>query len=87
MIYDENPLHVEIVPTLIPIANEVRIDVESEPVIDQKNESIENKKNYCEIIKDVIIIGSCIFLSLCLLGGFILFLIWIYNPAIFETSV
>ena len=84
MIYDENPLHVEIVPTLIPIANEVRIDVESEPVIDPKNEG--NEKNYCEMVKDIIIIGGCVFLLLCLLGGFILFLVWIYNPIVFGTT-
>ena len=84
MIYEENPLHVEIVPTLVPIANEVRIDVESEPVIDPKNE--ENEKNYCEIAKDIIIIGGCVFLLFCLLGVFILFIIWIYNPSVFGTS-
>lgn len=84
MIYEGNPLHVEIVQTLVPIAREVRIDVKSEPVIDPKNESIE--KNYCEIVKDVTFIGFCILLLFSLLGGFILFLIWIYNPNIFGTS-
>ena len=87
MIYEENPLHVEIVPTLVPVANEVRIDVVGEPVIDPKlerNDALE--RNFYEKVKDYIIIGCCLFAMLILLGAFILFLIWIINQNIFGTD-
>jgi hypothetical protein len=87
MIYEENPLHVEIVPTLVPVANEVRIDVAGEPVIDPKlerNDAVE--RTFYEKVKDYIIIGSCLFAMLILLGAFILFLIWIINQNIFGTD-
>ena len=87
MIYEENPLHVEIVPTLVPVANEVRIDVAGEPVIDPKlerNDAVE--RPFYEKVKDYIIIGCCLFAMLILLGAFILFLIWIINQNIFGTD-
>ena len=101
MIYEENPMHVEIVPTLVPVANtvenenenendledEVRIDVEGEPVIDPKRESVDDvKKNYCEIIGDVMILGSCVLFLLSFLGGFILFIVWLDSPNLFGTE-
>ena len=58
MDYTDNPLHVEIVPTLVPIANEVleevRLEVNAEEVVEPKieqcqtTESCINKK--CENI-------------------------------------
>ena len=40
MIYTDNPLHVEIVQTLVPLANEVleeiRLEVRAEEVVDPK---------------------------------------------------
>jgi hypothetical protein len=96
MIYEENPMHIEIVPTLVPVANtvendnseeEVRIDVEGEPVIDPKRESVDDvKKTYCEIIGDVMILGSCVLFLLSFLGGFILFIVWLNSPNLFGTE-
>jgi len=102
MIYEDNPMHVEIVPTLVPVANEVedevenendnseeevRIDVEGEPVIDPKRESVDDvKKTYCEIFGDVMILGSCVLFLLSFLGGFILFIVWLNSPNLFGTE-
>ena len=77
MIYEENPLHVEIIP--IAIANKVRIHVESEPIIEEKN---EHERNYC---KDRIIMGIYLLLLLSIFGGFTLFLVWIYTPYVFGS--
>jgi hypothetical protein len=98
MIYGSNPLHVEVVQTLVPFAHEVRIDVTGEPVIDpkrdsfQSNESTETnerneiKKTYCENTIEYAYFAFLILLVIGLFGGFILFLVWITNPELFGTD-
>jgi hypothetical protein len=100
MIYEENPMHIEIVQTLVPVANEVedelendnseeevRIDVEGEVVIDPKRDSVDDgKKNYCEIVGDLLVLGFCILFTLSFIGGFILFLVWLNSPNLFGTE-
>jgi len=94
MDYTDNPLHVEIVPTLVPIANEVleevRLEVNAEEVVEPKieqcqtTESCINKK--CENILDYMYIGILILIFLGIIGGFILFLVWMNNPHLFGTN-
>jgi hypothetical protein len=93
MIDTDNPLHVEIVPTLVPVANEVldevRIEVRAEEVVDPKREDAEqqepslNKK--CEKILDYMYIGFLMLALLGFLGGFILLLVWMSSPNLFGT--
>jgi len=93
MIYTDNPLHVEIVPTLVPIANEVldevRIEVRAEEVVDPKREEAEQPepslKKKCEKILDYMYIGFLILALLGFLGGFILLLVWMSEPNLFGT--
>lgn len=100
MIYEENPMHIEIVQTLVPVANEVedelendnseeevRIDVEGEAVIDPKRDSIDDvKKTYCEIVGDSLVLGFCILFTLSFIGGVILFLVWLNSPNLFGAE-
>jgi len=101
MIYTDNPLHVEIVPTLVPVANEVldevRIEVRAEEVVDPKSEEeseqreeIEREepsfKKKCENMLEWAYIVFLIILLLCFLGGFILLLIWMNEPNLFGTQ-
>jgi hypothetical protein len=99
MIYEENPLHVEIVQTLVPVArkvqDEIRINVAGEPVIDpkrdsvQSNESIENneiRKTKCQNALDLAYFVFLILLLMGFLGAFILLLVWMDNPDIFGKN-
>jgi hypothetical protein len=94
MIYTDNPLHVEIVPTLVPIANEVleeiSIEVRAEEVVDPKREETEqieeSFKRKCENILEFAYIGFLILLLLALIGGFISLLVWMGNPNLFGTQ-
>lgn len=96
MIYEENPLHVEMVQTLVPVAREVqdeiRINVAGEPVIDPKrysdesseiNERNRNIKSKCENALDLAYIAFLILLLIGFLGAFILFLVWLGSPNLF----
>jgi len=101
MIYTENPLHVEIVPTLVPIANEVldevRIEVRAEEVVypkreeeDEETEEIEKEetsfKKKCKNVLELAYIAFLIIALLSFLGGFILLLIWLNEPNLFGTT-
>lgn len=104
MTYDVNPLHVEIVPTLVPVAHEIRIDVDGEPVIDPKRDSIqsdesnennENNENNernesikikCENALELTYYAFLIMLLMALIGGFVLFLVWIDSPDLFGKN-
>ena len=95
MIYTDNPLHVEIVPTLVPIANEVleeiRIEVRAEEVVDPKREEEseqqeESFKQKCEDILEFAYIGFLILVLLSFIGGFILLLVWMSVPNLFGTT-
>jgi hypothetical protein len=95
MIYTENPLHVEIVQTLVPVANEVldevRIEVRAEEVVDPKREENPEQtepslKKRCEKILDYMYIGFLILVLLGFLGGFILLLVWMTQPNLFGTQ-
>jgi hypothetical protein len=101
MIYTENPLHVEIVPTLVPIANEVldevRIEVRAEEVVDPKREEEDEEteeieqpdqglKKQCVNILYWAYFVLLIIALLSFLGGFILLLIWLNEPNLFGTT-
>ena len=45
MIYDVNPMHVDVIPILVPIANEIGIEVMGEPVIEPKIERFPEVDN------------------------------------------
>jgi hypothetical protein len=45
MIYDVNPIHVDVVQILVPVANEVGIEVMGEPVIEPKRERVPDDYN------------------------------------------
>lgn len=87
-----NPLHVEIVQTLVPVANEVfdeiRTEVRGEEVVDPKIEPPNNTRQSDFMIKltKICDIAYVMFLILFLLGffgGFIAFLVWMYKPELF----
>jgi len=94
MIYADNPLHVEIVQTLVPVANEVleeiRLEVRAEEVVDPKREEAEQPeprlKKKCEKILDYMYIGFLILVLLGFLGGLILLLVWMTQPNLFGTQ-
>jgi len=90
MIYADNPLHVEIVQTLVPVANEVRIEVRAEEVVDPKREEPEQREQSlikkCEKILDYIYIAFLILIILGLLAGLCLLLAWMSVPNLFGTE-
>jgi hypothetical protein len=90
MIYADNPLHVEIVQTLVPVANEVRIEVRAEEVVEPKREETEQGEQSlikkCEKILDYIYIAFLILIILGLLAGLCLLLAWMSVPNLFGTE-
>ena len=87
-----NPLHVEIVQTLVPVANEVfdeiRLEVRGEEVVDPKIELPNNTGQSEFIIKltkicDIVYIMFLILFLLGFLAGFIAFLVWMSKPELF----
>jgi len=87
-----NPLHVEIVQTLVPVANEVfheiRLEVRGEEVVDPKIEPpINNRQSeFMRKLTKVCDVAYIMFLLLFLLaflGGFIMLLVWMSSPNIF----
>jgi len=90
MIYADNPLHVEIVQTLVPVANEVRIEVRAEEVIDPKREEPEQGEQSfikkCEKILDYMYIVFLILVLLGFIAGLCLLLAWMSVPNLFGTE-
>ena len=96
MIYEENPLHVEMVQTLVPVAREVpdeiRINVAGEAVIDPKRDSVQSNeinetiKTKCENALDMVYLVFLILLLMGFFGAFILFLVWMDKPDIFGKT-
>jgi hypothetical protein len=96
MIYEENPLHVEMVPTLVPVAREVqdeiRINVAGEPVIDPKRDSIQSNENNktrktkCQNALELAYFVFLILLLMGFLGAFILLLVWMDSPNLFGKN-
>ena len=75
----ENPLHVD----NIPVANLVVIEVEGQPILGPKSTRI------CDIfekILDGIKICGAIITLIVILGGMLLFLVWMCNPFVFGGS-
>jgi hypothetical protein len=93
-----NPLHVEIVQTLVPVANEVfdeiRLEVRGEEVVDPKieppinNNDSEQNKFMRKLTKvcDVAYIMFLILFLLGFLGCFIAFLVWMTSPDLFGDK-
>ena len=80
---------VEMIPTLVPIANTVIIDVAAESVYDEQkapttpslrhdDDDEEPPQTCSEVAKDMMVL-LCM---LSFLGGFIVFLIWMNKPSI-----
>lgn len=95
MIYTDNPLHVEIVQTLVPVANEVleevRIEVSAEEVVDPKQQDTQeqndpNFKKKCKNIIGYMYIGFLVFILIGILAAFCLFIAWLNNPYLFGTN-
>lgn len=93
MIYEENPLHVEMVPTLVPVAREVqdeiRINVAGEPVIDPKRDSVqsnETRKTKCENAFDLAYLVFLLLVLVGIFGAFIMFLVWMSKPDVFGKN-
>jgi len=90
----DNPMHavVEMIPTLVPVANTVIIDVAAESVYDEQkaapptspsalrhdDDVEEPPQTWSEVTKDMMVL-LCM---LSFLGGFIVFLIWMNKPSI-----
>jgi len=94
MIYTDNPLHVEIVQTLVPVANEVleeiRLEVRAEEVVDPKREEAEQPEpsltKKCEKILDYMYVGFLILVLFGFLGGLVLLLVWMDSPNLFGKN-
>jgi nitrate reductase NapE component len=96
MIYEENPLRVEMVPTLVPVAHEVqdeiRINVAGEPVIDPKRDSVQtnernqNIKTKCKNALDFAYLVFLLLLLIGIFGAFIMFLVWMSKPDVFGKN-
>ena len=93
MIYTDNPIHVEVVQTLVPIANEIRIQVRAEEVVDPKREETEQTdhgeqslKKKCEKILDYTYIVFLILVLLGLIAGLCLLMAWMSEPNLFGTQ-
>lgn len=99
MIYDVNPMHVDVIPILVPIANEIGIEVMGEPVIEPKierfpevdNTNTTNTNNNtntsrCSYILDWIYICFLILIILGIFGGLIALLVWFNDPRLFAHS-
>jgi len=75
-----NPLHVD----NIPVANLVIIEVEGQPILDPKNQpnvdTCIKLWNYVQICGSVVILFG-------MLGGVLLFMIWLYNPFLFGKQI
>ena len=100
MDYNVNPMMVERVPVLVPLATvideSVRIEVRGEEVIEPKietrnsntdNDTNNENKNIWVKIKFWTELFLILMLGLAFIGAFILFLVWIYNPEIFGPEV
>ena len=89
----DNPMHaavtdIEMIPTLVPVANTVIIDVAAESVYDEQkappstrrhdDDEEEPPQTWSEVAKDMMVL-LCM---LSFLGGFIVFLIWMNKPSI-----
>jgi len=101
MIYDVNPMHVDVIPILVPIANEIGIEVMGEPVIEPKIERVpvvdtttnttnstntNTNRTRCSYILDLACIGVLMLIILGILGGFIALLVWFNDPRLFAYS-
>jgi hypothetical protein len=74
----ENPLHVD----NIPVANLVVIEVEGDPIPEPKSTPI---RDACVKLWDYIQLCGAVFMLLAMLGGVMLFLVWLYNPYVFGN--
>jgi hypothetical protein len=90
MIYTDNPIHVEVVQTLVPVANEVRIEVRAEEVVEPKREDTEQREHSlikkCEKIFDYIYIMFLILVLLGFITGLCLLMAWMCEPNLFGTQ-
>jgi len=84
----ENPIHVdviqELVPVRIPIARAVRTEVEGRELIEPKSDTDNNlwtKLEYWSALTFLVLSFMTI------LGGFVVFIIWLNNPELFGSNV
>ena len=75
----ENPLHLD----NIPVANAVVIEVEGHPILDLKQEQDCVR---CEKLWDYVQMAGAIVMLIGMLCGFILLLIWFFNPFVFGPK-
>jgi hypothetical protein len=83
----ENPMIVEI----MPVANVVGIEVNSEVLIEPKRERESESRNiipvtFCEKLRFWSEMCVFVLIGFAFLAGFILFLVWIISPNIFGTD-
>jgi hypothetical protein len=83
----ENPMLVEI----MPVANVVGIEVNSEVLIEPKRQRESESRNiipetFCEKLRFWSEICVVVIIGLAFLAGFILFLVWLTNPNVFGTE-
>jgi hypothetical protein len=76
----ENPLHVD----NIPVANLVIIEVDGQPILDPKSQPILDT---CIKLWNYVQICGSVFILFGMLGGVLLFIIWLYNPFLFEKQI
>jgi archaellum biogenesis protein FlaJ (TadC family) len=82
----ENPMLVEI----MPVANVVGIEVNSEVLIEKRQRESESRntipQTFCEKFSFWSEIYVLVIIGLAFLAGFMLFLVWLVNPNIFGTE-
>lgn len=101
MICDVNPMHVDVIPILVPIATEIGIEVMGEPVIEPKIERVpvvdntntttnttntNTNRTRCSYILDLAFICFLILIILGIFGGLIALLVWFNDPRLFAYS-
>jgi len=94
MDYTVNPMMVERVSVLVPLATvidePVRIEVRGEEVVDPKLETQDNTDNENNNIwvkmKFWAEISFILMLGLAFIGAFILFLVWMTDPTLFGPE-
>jgi hypothetical protein len=95
MDYTVNPMTVERVPVLVPLATvidePVRIEVRGEEVVDPKLETPDNtdneNKNIWVKMKFWAEMSFILMLGLAFIGAVILFLVWMTDPTLFGPEV
>jgi len=89
----ENPMIAERINVLIPVANEVRLQVRGESIVEPKRPSEDESsdgninKTFCEKVKFWLEIFFIMMFGLAFFAAFISFFVWMADPTLFGPEV